>query len=49
MKKLIIAANLGNLRVLRHLPAGEDPIEQEHRPKSRANPGGTKSKPFRIP
>ena len=30
MKKLIIAANLGNLRVLRHLPAGEDPIEQEH-------------------
>ncbi|MFZ9936391.1 MAG: host attachment protein [Luteolibacter sp.] len=30
MKKLIIAANLGNLRVLRHLPAGEDPIVQEH-------------------
>ncbi|HSP44028.1 MAG TPA: host attachment protein [Luteolibacter sp.] len=30
MKKLIIAANLGNLRILRHLPAGEDPIEQEH-------------------
>lgn len=30
MKKLIIAANLGNLRVLKHREAGEDPIEQEH-------------------
>jgi len=30
MKKLIIAANLGNLRVLRHNEAGEDPIEKEH-------------------
>jgi hypothetical protein len=30
MKKLIIAANLGNLRVLKHHQAGDDPIEQEH-------------------
>ena len=30
MKKLIIAANLGNLRVLKHREAGEDPIEKEH-------------------
>jgi len=30
MKKIIIAANLGNLRVLKHHEAGEDPIEQEH-------------------
>jgi len=30
MKKLIIAANLGNLRVLRHREAGEDPAVKEH-------------------
>lgn len=30
MKKLIIAANLGRLRVLKYREAGEDPIEQEH-------------------
>jgi hypothetical protein len=30
MKKLIIAANLGNLRVLKYREAGEDPVEQEH-------------------
>jgi hypothetical protein len=30
MKKLIIAANLGNLRVLKHHQAGDDPIEQDH-------------------
>ena len=30
MKKLIIAANLGNLRVLKYREAGEDPSEQEH-------------------
>ena len=30
MKKLIITANLGNLRVLRHREAGEDPVEKEH-------------------
>ena len=30
MKKIIIAANLGNLRVLKYREAGEDPIEQEH-------------------
>lgn len=30
MKKIIIAANLGNLRVLKYREAGDDPIEQEH-------------------
>ena len=30
MKKLIIAANLGKVRVLKHRAAGEDPIEQDH-------------------
>ena len=30
MKKLIIAANLGQIRVLKYRAAGEDPIEQEH-------------------
>lgn len=30
MKKLIIAANLGQLRVLKFREGGEDPIEQEH-------------------
>jgi len=30
MKKMIIAANLGNLRVLKYREPGEDPIEQEH-------------------
>jgi hypothetical protein len=30
MKKLIIAANLGQVRVLKYREAGEDPIEQEH-------------------
>jgi hypothetical protein len=30
MKKIIIAANLGNLRVLKYREAGEDPNEQEH-------------------
>lgn len=30
MKKIIIAANLGNLRVLKFREAGEDPVEQEH-------------------
>jgi hypothetical protein len=30
MKKLIIAANLGKVRVLKHRVAGEDPIEQDH-------------------
>jgi hypothetical protein len=30
MKKIIIAANLGNVRVLKYREAGEDPIEQEH-------------------
>jgi hypothetical protein len=30
MKKIIIAANLGNLRVLRHRAAGEDPAVKEH-------------------
>ena len=30
MKKLIIAANLGNIRVLKYREAGEDPLEQEH-------------------
>jgi hypothetical protein len=30
MKKIIIAANLGNLRVLKHREAGEDPAEKEH-------------------
>lgn len=30
MKKIIIAANLGNLRVLKFREAGEDPIEQAH-------------------
>lgn len=30
MKKIIIAANLGNLRVLKYREAGEDPVEQEH-------------------
>lgn len=30
MKKIIIAANLGNLRVLKYREAGEDPIEQGH-------------------
>jgi hypothetical protein len=30
MKKLIIAANLGNVRVLKYREAGEDPIDQEH-------------------
>jgi hypothetical protein len=30
MKKIIIAANLANLRVLKYREAGEDPIEQEH-------------------
>lgn len=30
MKKLIIAANLGKLRVLKYRAAGEDPIEQDH-------------------
>ena len=30
MKKLIIAANLGRVRVLQYRAAGEDPIEQEH-------------------
>lgn len=30
MKKFIIAANLGQVRVLKYRQAGEDPIEQEH-------------------
>jgi hypothetical protein len=30
MKKIIIAANLGNLRVLKVREAGDDPIEQAH-------------------
>lgn len=30
MKKLIIAANLGRVRVLKYRAAGEDPIEQDH-------------------
>jgi len=30
MKKLIIATNLGNLRVLKHRQAGDDPIEKDH-------------------
>lgn len=30
MKKLIIAANLGRVRVLKFRSAGEDPIEQDH-------------------
>jgi hypothetical protein len=30
MKKFIIAANLGQIRVLQYRAAGEDPIEQEH-------------------
>lgn len=30
MKKLIIAANLGKVRVLKYRAAGEDPIEQDH-------------------
>jgi hypothetical protein len=30
MKKLIIAANLGHVRVLKYKEAGEDPIEQDH-------------------
>ncbi len=30
MKKLIIAANLGNLRILKYNQAGDDPIEQDH-------------------
>jgi hypothetical protein len=30
MKKIIIAANLGNLRVLRHREAGEDPAQKAH-------------------
>lgn len=30
MKKLLIATNLGQLRVLKYRAAGEDPIEQEH-------------------
>ena len=30
MKKFIIAANLGQIRVLRYQAAGEDPIEQAH-------------------
>ncbi len=30
MKKLIIAANLGKVRVLKFRAAGEDPIEQAH-------------------
>jgi hypothetical protein len=30
MKKIIIAANLGNLRVLKYREAGEDPVEQAH-------------------
>ena len=30
MKKFIIAANLGQVRVLQYRAAGEDPIEQEH-------------------
>ena len=30
MKKLIIAANLGKVRVLKYRAAGDDPIEQEH-------------------
>lgn len=30
MKKLIIAANLGRIRVLKYHAAGEDPIEEDH-------------------
>ncbi len=30
MKKLIIAVNLGKVRILKYRAAGEDPIEQEH-------------------
>jgi hypothetical protein len=30
MKKLIIATNLGHVRVLKYRAAGEDPIEQQH-------------------
>jgi hypothetical protein len=30
MKKLIIAANLGRIRVLKYREAGLDPIDQEH-------------------
>jgi protein required for attachment to host cells len=30
MKKIIIAANLGNLRVLKYREAGDDPIDQQH-------------------
>lgn len=30
MKKFIIAANLGQVRVLQYRAAGEDPVEQEH-------------------
>jgi hypothetical protein len=30
MKKLIIAANLGQVRVLKYREAGDDPIEQAH-------------------
>jgi hypothetical protein len=30
MKKIIVAANLGQLRVLKYREAGEDPVEQKH-------------------
>lgn len=30
MKKLIIAANIGRIRVLKYREAGEDPIEEDH-------------------
>jgi hypothetical protein len=30
MKKLVIAANLGKVRVLKYRAAGDDPIEQDH-------------------
>lgn len=30
MKKLIIAANIGRIRVLKYRAAGEDPVEEDH-------------------
>lgn len=39
MKKFIIAANLGQIRVLKYRAAGEDPIEQEHLVEDPADSG----------
>jgi hypothetical protein len=39
MKKFIIAANLGQIRVLQYRAAGEDPIEQEHLVEAPAESG----------